>query len=246
MAASERIKIDRKALREPDEFQVLSGRATAWVRANRTAVAAGAGVLAVLVLVWLGVGWYRGRLAAAAAVRFGAAHAELVAGRYAEAAESFAGLGRDYRATPFGRLAGLYRGHALAAQGDAAGAASAYAGYLEGSPGTEYLRQQALVGLGRAREAGGEAAQAREAFAQAADVPGPFRTEARLGLARLAEAAGDAGAAREIYAALLAEVPAGMPLRDFLESKAPAAAVQAPAAGTAADPAAAPAPGAAD
>jgi len=223
MATSERIKIDRKTLRDPDEFQILSGQATAWVRANQTLVAVVAGALAALALLGVGLGWYRGRQAAAAAVRFDGAHAELAAGRYAEAAEGFAGLGRDYAATPFGRLAGLYRGHALANQGDAAGAATAYAGYLEGSPGTDYLRQEALVGLGRAREASGDAAAARDAFARAAEVPGPFRTEARLGMARLAEAAGENDAAREIYTALLAEAPPGTPLRALLESKAPAA-----------------------
>lgn len=229
MATSERVKIDRKALKQPDEFQTVTTQLADWAAQHQTLlVAVGAG-LVVVALTAGGVGWWRGRQAEAASVRFRSAHSAFEAARYADAAEAFAGLHADYGSTPYGRLATLYRGHALSRQGDAPGAATAYGEYLAAGPETEYLRQEALTGLGRAREAGGDAEAARESYDQAAAMPGPFRTEARLGLARLAEAAGDTARARTIYGELLADTPAG-PLRAFLEAKAPTTAAVAPAA----------------
>ena len=99
-------------------------------------------------------------------------------GKYPEAAAGFAPSLRSCPGTPFGRLARLYRGHALARQGDAAAAAVAYGEYLAIDPETAYLRQEALVGLGRAKEVAGDATGALEAYTQAAALEGPFRTDA--------------------------------------------------------------------
>ncbi|MCW5891809.1 MAG: tetratricopeptide repeat protein [bacterium] len=235
MATSERVKIDRKALRQPDEFQTLTTQAAAWAQEHQTTLVAVGVALVVLALAAGGIGWWRGRQAEAASIRFRSAHQAFEASRWAEAAEGFASVRADYGSTPYGRLASLYRGHALARAGDAAGAATAYGEYLAAGPETEYLRQEALASLGRAREASGDAAAARDAFDQAAAMPGPFRVEARLGQARLAEAAGDTERVRTIYGEMLAEAPAG-PLRAFLEAKAPSGAV--PAATPASPPAA--------
>lgn len=218
---SQRIKIDRKSLREPDEFQTLTTQAASWARQNQTLVwGIGIGLVAVA-LLGLGVGWYRARQAEAAAVRFQSAHADFVAAKYPAAAESFAGLGREYPSTPFGRLAQLYRGHALLRGADAAGAATAYGEYLAGSPETEYLRQEALAGLGAARETTGDQAGAADAYTQAAEIDGPFRQDVRLALARIAEAQGKADDAKKIYVTLLQESP-GPALRALLETKIPA------------------------
>lgn len=248
MATSERVKIDRKSLRQPDEFQTLTTQAADWAQQHQSALIATAVALLVIALAAGGVAWWRARQAEAASIRFRAAHQAFEAARYPEAIASFASLGADYGSTPFGRLAALYRGHALARSGDAAGAATAYGEYLAAGPETEYLRQEALASLGRAREASGDAAAAREAFDEAAAMSGPFKIEAQLGQARLAEAAGDPERARTIYAAMLADAPAG-PLRAFLEAKAPVApapVAAAPQTAPAADsaPAAAPAPAA--
>jgi hypothetical protein len=241
MATSERVKIDRKSLRQPDEFQTLTTQAADWAQKHQSALIAAGVALLVLALAAGGVVWWRARQAEAASIRFRAAHQAFEGARFEEAAASFATLGADYGSTPYGRLASLYRGHALARSGDAAGAATAYGEYLAAGPETEYLRQEALASLGRARETAGDAGAAREAFDEAAAMPGPFRIEAQLGQARLAEAAGDPERARTIYATMLADAPAG-PLRTFLEAKAPAAAVAPAPAPTAAAPGAATAP----
>jgi hypothetical protein len=244
MATTERVKIDRKALRQPDEFQALTTQAAEWAQRHQSTLVAVGVALVVIALAAGGFTWWRGRQNEAASIRFRSAHQAFEAARWADAAEGFQSVTRDFGSTPFAELAILYRGHALARSGDAAGAATAYEDYLGAGPETEYLRQEALTGLGRAREATGDTAAAQKAFEEAAATPGPFRIEARLGLARMAEAAGDTERARTIYAEMLADAPAG-PLRTFLEAKAPALAPPAPkpaAAAAAADAAPAAAP----
>jgi tetratricopeptide (TPR) repeat protein len=216
-----RVKINRKALREPDEFQTLTGQVAAWAQAHRNLLAGATAALLAVATVALGVGWYRTRQAAAAGARFQSALEDFEAARFAPAEEGFAGLGRDYPGTAFGRLATLYRGHALARQGDAAGAATAYTEYLASSPPTDYLRQEALNGLGAAREASGDPAGALDAYAQAAAIDGPFRTQAQLAMAHLHELAGQPDKAREVYLAILKESPGGF-VRSQLETKIPA------------------------
>jgi tetratricopeptide (TPR) repeat protein len=218
---AERIKLDRKALREPDEFQTLTSEVAAWAQANRTALVAVAAAAVVIAAVGAGVSWYRARQAAAAAVRFQSAHDEFQASRWAEAGEAFAGLGRDYPGTGYGRLAALYQGHALLRKPDPAAAAAAYGDFLAASPPTDYLRQEALMGLGAAREASADAPGARDAYEQAATIEGPFRSDARLSLARLYEAEGQPDRAKELYLAVLKESPSGF-ARTVLEAKIPA------------------------
>lgn len=220
---AERIKIDRKALREPDEFQTISARAAEWFDAHRTVIIAAAAAAAALAIGAGLLSWQRGRQAQAAAIRFQAAHADFRAARWAEAAEAFAGLGRDYAGTPYGRLSALYEGHALARKPDPQGAATAYTNYLSGAPATEYLRQEALIGLAAAKEASGDAAGARQAYTDAVGIAGPFQNDARLGLARQLEAAGETAQAREQYEAILKASPSAA-LRSLAESRVPAGA----------------------
>src|SRR5262249_19273617 len=102
-----------------------------------------------------------------------------------------------------------------------AGAAAAYSEYLAHAPGTEYLRQEALQGLGQAREVTGDTKGAQDAYEQAAAIDGPFRTDARIAVARLYEAAGQNDTARDVYLAILKEWPTGS-VRALLEAKIPA------------------------
>jgi tetratricopeptide (TPR) repeat protein len=216
-----RVKINRKALREPDEFQTLTQQAGEWAQRHRSLLmGVGAAVLAIA-SVALGIGWYRSHQAAAAGVQFQAALDDFEGGRFAPAVEDFAAVSRDYPGTSFGRLSTLYRGHALARQGDAAGAATAYTEYLASSPPTEYLRQEALTGLAAAKEAAGDKAGALDAYGQAASIDGPFRIQAQLATAQLHELAGEPDKAREVYLAILKESPGGY-MRSILETKIPA------------------------
>jgi hypothetical protein len=221
MAPAQRIKLDRKALREPDEFQTLTNQAAAWAQANRSLLVAGTLAIVAVAAAIGGVSWYRGRQSAAAAVRFQAAYGDFQASRWAEAADAFSSVQHDYAGTGYGRLAVLYQGHALARKPDTAAAATAYGEFLAGSPKEDFLRQEALVGLARAREASGDAAGAREAYDQASAIDGPFRSDARLSLARLLEADGKGDQARELYQSILKDSPSAS-VRAVVEAKLPA------------------------
>jgi len=216
-----RIKIDRKALRQPDEFQTLSTQAAEWVRTHQPVAYGVLGAVVVLMLVVLVVGRIRTVHSEAAALDFRAAHALFDAGKYADAARAFAGLSDTYTGTPFGRLATLYRGHALVRQGDAAGAVTAYQGFLAGGVASDDLRQEGLMGLAYAREKTGDVAGALETYTQAGELAGPFRTQAQLGAARIDEAQGRTEQAHAIYEQLQKDDP-DPDLREVLATKLPA------------------------
>jgi len=219
MATADRIS--RKAIRQPDEFQELTVRATTWLRENQSAVIGATSAIAIVLAAIAVVNWNSSRQNAAAAIRFDAARQALEASNYTGAATDFESLAQDAPRTPAGRLAMLYRGHALSRQPDPAGAAAAYTEYLAASPATDYLRQEALLGLARAKEAQSDAAGALDAYRQAADAAGPFRTAARLGQARLMEASGDAAGAKALYTELHQAVDLDPATRMFLATKVP-------------------------
>ena len=214
-----RTKLRPKDLRGPDEFETLTARALAWASERRTLVLSVAGGLAAVALCVLGFTRVSAARAAAAADAFRSTYARFQAGQFAEATAGFAGVAGEYPHTPFGRLARLYRAHALARQNDAAGAATAYGEYLSTSPDS-YFRQEALVGLAHAREATADTTGALEAYAEAGAIEGPFQRDALLGAARLHEAAGNTAAAQEIYSRLLKGSPDPQ-LRAFLLAKLP-------------------------
>ena len=85
-----RLKIRRKDLRKPDEFETLTGQAVAWAGEHRPVVY---GVLAVAVVVLAGslaIGRWRASRNDAAAVAFRSAQARFDEGKFQEAAQDFA------------------------------------------------------------------------------------------------------------------------------------------------------------
>jgi tetratricopeptide (TPR) repeat protein len=224
---AKRVRISRKSLRQPDEFQTLAGGALAWAEQHVRELLVGAALAVAIVAVVLAVGRYRAGREATAAAAFQAARGLLEGGKLAEAAQAFGDLRREYPTTSFGRLAALYQGHALARAGDTSGAATAYEEFLAGSPPAPYLRQEALDALGHVKEAAGDSAGALEAYTQAGALEGPFRADALLGAGRLEEAAGRTAEAQAIYRKLLAEAP-NPELQAFVRAKLPADAATSP------------------
>ncbi len=199
MAEAKHYKLSRKDLREPDEFQALTTQTVDWLRANQSAVVGALSTIVAVAAVVVGVGWYSQRQANAAAVQFESAQTMFGQKKFADAASEFAAVASAYPRTPSGRLASLYRAHALAEQSDP-GAAAAYGEYLAAAPPTDYLRQQALVDMARAQEAAKDTAAATDTYRKAAEIDGPFRTPAQPPLARLEEAAGAKDKALALYA----------------------------------------------
>jgi predicted negative regulator of RcsB-dependent stress response len=229
MATANHYKVTRKALREPDEFQTLTTQAVDWFRANQSlAVTVASGAVAIAAVI-LGLEWYSQRQAEDAAVHLQGAQAVFQAKRYAEAAAEFAAVTTAHPRTPSGHIAALYRAHALAEQPDAAAAATAYSEYLASTPATDYLRQEALVGLAHASEATQKTDAAQDAYRQAADIVGPFRSQAQLGLARLEEAAGHTEQAKTLYTEALKAPDLDAETRQSLAARFPDAVERKPA-----------------
>ncbi len=230
MAEADHIKLSRKDLREPDEFQALTAQATDWLRQNQSAVVGGVSALAAVVALVLGITWYSSRQAESAAARFQTAHLLYQTGKFADAATEFQAVAAAYPRAPMGRIAVLYRAHSLLQQPDAAAAALAYGEYLAGSPATEYLRQEALVGSGRAQEASKNDGAALDAYRQAADIAGPFHTQALSAEARLEDAGGNGEKAKTLYTELLKAPDLDAATRQAILAKLPPG--QAPAEAT--------------
>jgi predicted negative regulator of RcsB-dependent stress response len=227
--SAKHVKIRRKDLRKPDEFETLTGEGIAWAQKHQAKFIVGVvGVLVVGVAVLLVV---RSRSARnqEASIQFQQAAAQLDSGSAAVAATQFQNLEQSASSTPFGQLAGLYRGHALLKQGDGAGAANAYTQYLRTASAPDYLRQQALVGLGNAKQLGNDTSGAHDAYLQAEKLDGPAKDEAALGVARMLEAQGQTDQARAIYARLAKEAPEGW-VRAAAAEKAPGVAADEPSA----------------
>jgi tetratricopeptide (TPR) repeat protein len=223
MATANHYKLTRKSLREPDEFQTLTTQAVDWVRGNQSmVVSVVAGVVAIAAIV-VAVNWNGQRQANAAAIELQGGQSLFDGKKYAEAAAEFAAVSSAYPRTPSGRIAALYRAHALAEQPDPSAAATAYSEYLASSPATDYLRQEALFGLAHAKEGTNDADGARDAYRQATEIAGPFRTPALLGLARLEEAAGHADQARTLYTEALKASDLDADTRQALAARYPTA-----------------------
>jgi hypothetical protein len=222
--SAKRVKIRRKDLRRPDEFETLTGETFVWAQHHQTTlIVAGVAVLAVAIGLIL-VSRSRAARTQEADLQFQQAQAQLERGSPATAATQFEALERNASSTSYGQLAGLYRGHALLKQGDAAGAATAYTQYLSTASAPDYLRQQALIGLGRAKETANDASGAHDAYLQAEKLAGPATAEASLGVARMLEAQGRTDQARAIYARLAKDAPEGW-IKAYAETKAPGVAV---------------------
>lgn len=198
-------KLDRDALKGPDEFTVAVGRLVAWARANRRSLTVGAAVLATIVVVGSLLAWNRARQTQQAAEQFRQAHAAFRDQRWGDASQAFEDLARIYPSTSFGRFALLYHGHALRAQGARDAAALAYQEFLAtGDPAPEF-RQQALVALGQIREDAGDRDSAVGLYEQAAAIEGPYRLEAEMASARLQLDLGRREEAKATYERILPE-----------------------------------------
>ena len=205
MARTEKLR--RKDLREPDEFITLSRQAVTFAQENRTALLAGVGALALVVVAVIAYQMISASRQARAGVAYHAAHRLLADRKYPEAAAAFQELASSYGSTTYGALAELQAGNALLSAGRGPEAVTAYQRFLESGPATDYLRQTAQTGLAYAQEQDGHFADAKTNFAGAATVTGPLTEDALLGAARTAEAAGDQSGAKGFYEQVLQKYP---------------------------------------
>src|SRR5258706_14352898 len=132
---AKRVKIRRKDLKEPDEFETLTGQLADWADSHRPAVIAVAVAIALVAVGVLAVKRWRASERAAAAADFRSAHALFDNKKYDDATTAFNALIVEYSRTPAGELGRLYRAHALGRGGDAAGAGAGPRGVPAPRPG---------------------------------------------------------------------------------------------------------------
>jgi tetratricopeptide (TPR) repeat protein len=196
-------KLDRDALKGPDEFTLAVRWVVERARTHRRSLTVGITVVATVVIVGSIVTWNRARQTQQAAEQFRQAHAAFREARWGDASQAFEDVARDYSSTPFGRFAMLYQGHALRAEGARDAAALAYEAFLASGELAPEFRQQALVALGQIREDAGQRETAVDFYERAAGIAGPYRLEAEMASARLQLDLGRRDDARATYERIL-------------------------------------------
>ena len=203
-----REEFDRRDLKEPDAFFETVGVVNRYVQDHRNKVIA-AGVAFVGLIVAIGAGnEYLARTRANAAAAFARASANMDFESTGAAKVGFAGLVGRANSGPYGDLALLYKARLELADGDYDAAIADYDAFIGNAP-TTYLRQQALVGKGKALAGSEKTGEALAAFLEAASIDGPFTVAALEDHARLALATGNDDAARQSIEKLMAVDVAG-------------------------------------
>jgi tetratricopeptide (TPR) repeat protein len=223
-----KIKYTRKDLKEPDEFITALGRAAAWVRENRTGVAAAAAAVVLLAGGTLGLRshtrWQEEKAARDLWPHLNQARELLETPREADPQEvarleellrAHAGTHSGTRGAVFARY---YLGSIAYLRGDYEESAvrfrSALASRRGGDDIMEFLARE---GYAQALEANGDAAMAAQAYRDAAaHATGELRTQAWMGEARALTALGKDDEAAPLLRKILEETP-DSPMRPYIE-----------------------------
>src|SRR2546428_11538958 len=130
--------IQRRELKEPDEFLTLTRRYLAYAQHHeRQVTLAALGVIA-LIAVALGVRWYRSWQESNAEAAFGAARLDYAAQKFDAAAQSFQKVGTTWPRTAYGQLALVYVGNCYPELGKTKEAGEAFTPARPGGRGRSY------------------------------------------------------------------------------------------------------------
>lgn len=175
--------IQRRHLREPDEFLTLSRRFVEYAQEHEREVAfAVLGIIAIVALA-LGVRWYRSWQESQAESAFSTARRDFAAQKFDSAAQAFTRVVDHWPRTLYGRLALVYLGNSYAELGKTKDAERVFeqAGERTSDP---VLRQIAHYNLGLLKEKDGDKPASAKELTEAASIDGPLRGAAwfaRLG-----------------------------------------------------------------
>ena len=201
-------KLQRKDLKQPDEFISASGRVVEWARANAVAVQIAVAALVVVLLLVAGIQWWIRSRAETAARQFYGASELFKRAQWDQAQKDFADIASGYGSTAYGSLAKLYAGRSALNANRPADAVPFLTEFVGDAP-SPALEQLGRVGLAKALADTGDAKGAREQLERASTLDGPLVPEATIGLARIAETDGNTEKAIELYQKYLADAPNG-------------------------------------
>jgi tetratricopeptide (TPR) repeat protein len=166
--------IQRRELKEPDEFLTITRRYLAYAQHHeRQVTLAALGVIAIIAVA-LGVRWYRSWQESNAEAAFGAARRDYAAQKFDAAAQSFQKVSATWPRTAYGQLALVYVGNCYAELGKTKEAEDSFARALAGG-GEPIVRQIAHYNLGVLKAHAGDKGAAAKELGSAADIEGPLR-----------------------------------------------------------------------
>jgi hypothetical protein len=183
-------RITRKAIRQPDWFQVTSEQAIDYFQDHKALVFSVAGaVLLILVGIWA---WqsFKNQQNSIAAQEFTKAVELYQSTKYPEALAAFEKV-QTYRWSGYAGLAHLYQAKIYLARSDLDKALSSAQRALAATRPNTLYRQLALVALASAEERKNQCKNAIEHFSEAQRINGALQSLAMLGKARCAEQIGD-------------------------------------------------------
>jgi len=166
--------IQRKELKEPDEFLTLTRRFAEYARQHEREVTLAVFGLLAITAVALGVRWYRSLQESNAEAAFGAARRDYTAQKFEAAAQSFQKVGTTWPATAYGHLALVYVGNCYAELGKTKEAENAFAQAVA-QGGDPIVLQIAHYNLGLLKAQAGDKTSAARELSSATEIEGPLR-----------------------------------------------------------------------
>jgi len=229
--ASTRPKIDRKELKQPDEFQVFIANAEEFLRNNLRQVVVSASIVFAAGALAVGLYYYEIHRDAVAGDRFYNAISELNKKQYQQAEADFEKLANEESSREVGRLSRFYLGSAYFQDGKLDKARDALVAYVPDAK-DDLFASMAYEDLGVIYEKQGDLKKAQGAYEQAATIVGPQQMRAQLDVARVMAKQGNKAGAIEAYQRYLTANPFSQNRQDVIEALAQLGA--APPAGTSA------------
>ncbi|HVN29523.1 MAG TPA: tetratricopeptide repeat protein [Candidatus Binataceae bacterium] len=199
-------RINRKELRQPDEFQTFIANAEDFLVKNLTQVLVSASIVLVAGALAVGIYYYEIHQDNLAGDAFYNAIAELNNKNYGQAATDFQKLADNYSNREVGRLARFYLGSAYFQDGQLDKARDALIAYAPDAK-DDLFASMAYDDLGVIYEKQGDLKKAQGAYSQAAQIAGPQQTRAQLQLAQVMARQGDKAGAIAAYQSFLTTNP---------------------------------------
>jgi tetratricopeptide (TPR) repeat protein len=222
-------KLSRKELlKSPDEFLTFTQKAANFVQAHSRKITMAVAALVVIILVVVGVNWYRQSQEQKALLLYNEAlrslpvtAAESDPAKYQTAIAILEPLTRQYKSTLSGRTALIDLGRSYYAIGEYDKALHTYELFLNNASTTAqaHLKPLVLSSMAYTLEAKGDLAEAAKRWRQVIDEPGDtIEQEAYLGLGRTYEALGQKQEALSAYRTFLETYP-DSPQKDLAVSR---------------------------
>jgi len=224
-------KINRKELKQPDEFQTFISNAQEFLSANLQQVIVSASIVLAAGALAVGIYYYEIHRDNIAGDRFYSAISELNSKNYKQAEGDFEKLAQEESGREVGRLSRFYLGSAYLQDGQLDKARDALVAYVPDAK-DDLFASMAYADLGVIYEKQGDLQKAQGAYAQAAAIAGPEQSRAQLQVARMMARQGNKSGAISAYQNFLTTNPFSQERQNVIEALAELGA--APPAGAAA------------